>query len=98
MSDDTDTAGAWGLLALTCLGVVAADGAAPSVLPTLAGVAIGVAASVTCPLAAVVVDAEPAASTLSLLEPAAAEVDLALAPLLSLAGCAVFVEVDEVVG
>ena len=84
MSDDTDTAGGWGLLALTCLGVVAADGAAPSVLPTLAGVAAGVAASVACPLAAVVA-AAGTASTLSLLEPAAADVDLALAPLLSLA-------------
>jgi len=65
-------------------------------LPTLAGVAVGVAASVTRPLAAVV--AAGTASTLSLLEPAAANVDLALAPLLSLAGWAVVVEVDEVVG
>jgi len=83
-SDDADTAGAWELLILTCLGVVAADGAAPSVLPTLAGVAVGVAASVTRPLAAVV--AAGTTSTLSLLEPPAAAVDLALAPLLSLAG------------
>jgi len=67
------------------LGSDASDGAAPSVLPTLAGIAVGVAASVTRPLAAAVV-AAGSASTLSLLEPAAADVDLALAPLLSLTG------------
>ncbi len=85
MSADAHTAGARELLVLTCLGSVASDGAAPSVLPKLAGVAVGVAASVACPLAAVVV-AAGTASTLSLLEAAAADVDLALAPLLSLAG------------
>ena len=84
MSDDADAAGAQELLVVTCLGVVASDGAVPSVLPTLAGVAAGVAASVACPLAAVVA-AAGTASTLSLLEPAAADVDLALVPLLSLA-------------